>query len=179
MSGKKLVLAVRKKKATEKRKGSPNTKCILLKRLVHHQSYNEKSGQKSENTTQDNSTANVPYAGLIYQNLIPISTNLNLTPTPPNLSPNCYQLTLLKSCHRNVSKYYGCQALFVIDGYPKEPYDFVIVSTTQRSYVDPKTQQKTISSNFSKVYFHFNWSCVLKHDSIAVLRHKLLLYKKN
>ena len=123
---------------------------------------NEKPGQK---TAQNNSTANVAYTVLTYQNLIPVSTTSNLTPPPPNPSSNCYHLTLLKFCHRNVSKCYGCRDLFVTDGYPKEPYDFVIVSKTQRSYVDPKTRQKTMSSDFSNVYFHLNGSCTLKHGS--------------
>ena len=98
--------------------------------------------------------------------MIPVSATSNMTPPSPNPSQNCYHLTLLKKfCHKNVSKCYDCQALFVTDGYPKEPYDLVIVLKNQRSYVDPKARQKTISSDFSNVYFHFNESCVLKHDS--------------
>ena len=131
---------------------------------MHHQSRNEKSGQKIEKTAQDNSTANVAQRFNISK-LDPISATSNLTPPPPNPSPDFYRLILLKFCQRIVSKCYGCRALFVNDGYPKESYDFVIVSKTQRSYVDAKTRQKTISSDFSNVYFRFSGSCVLKRDS--------------
>ena len=162
--GKEASAGSKKRKATEKRKGPPNTKCISLKSLVHHQSRNEKSGQKIEKTAQDNSTANVAQRFNISK-LDPVSTTSNLTPPPPNPSPDFYGLILLKFCQRIVSKCYGCRALFVNDGYPKESYDFVIVSKTQRSYVDAKTRQKTISSDFSNVYFHFSGSCVLKRDS--------------
>ena len=119
--GKDASAGSKKRKATEKWKGPPNTKRIPLKGLVHHQSRNEKSGQTTEKTAQDNSTVNIAYTVLTYQNLIPVSTTSNLTLPPPNPSPNCYHLTLLKFCHRNVSKCYGCRALFVSDGYPKEP----------------------------------------------------------
>ena len=163
--GKGASAGSKKRKAIEKRKGPPNTKRIPLKSLENHQSRNKKPGQNIEKTAQDNSTANVAYTVLTYQNMIPVSTTSYLTPPPPNPSPNCYHLNLLKFYHRYVSKCYGCRALFVTDSYPKEPYDFVIVSKTQRSYVDPKTRQKTVSSDFSNVYFHFNGSCVLKHDS--------------
>ena len=49
--------------------------------------------------------------------------------------PNCYVLTQLKYCHRNVAKFYGCGEEFYINGYPKEPQDLVIVSKTNRMLV--------------------------------------------
>ena len=186
--GKETSAGSEKRKVTEKRKSPPNTKHILLKSLVHHQSPNEEPGQNIEKTEQHNSTANLVYTVLTYQNMIPVSTTSNLTPPPPNPSRNCHHLTLLKFCHRNISKCYGCQILFVTDGYPKEPYDFVLVSKTQRSYVDPKTRPKAISSDFSNVYFHFHGSCVLKHDSCFTpqsvivpeeLKRHLLIFRKN
>ena len=86
------------------------------------------------------------YTAVTYQNLIPILTASCLTP-PPLVS------TPLKFFHRNVSNFYGCRALFITDGYPKERFDLPIVLKTQRSYVDHKTRPKTILSDFSNVFF--------------------------
>ena len=68
-------------------------------------------------------------------------------------APNQYILSMLKICHRNVSKCYGCAGAFYQKGYPQEPNDLVVVTKLRRQFVDPKTKVLTTSSEFSKFIF--------------------------
>ena len=82
-----------------------------------------------------------------------------VTPKPsyPNLLPDQYILGILQFCHKQVSVCYGCGCKFYIDGYPEPPSDLVIVSSMRRSYID-SNHQRVVISQFSKVYYHFNYS---------------------
>ena len=83
-------------------------------------------------------------------------------------APNQYILSILKICHRNVSKCYGCGGAFYEKGYPQEPNDLAVVTKLRRQFVDPKTKVPTTSSKFSKVYFHFNGTCIRRYNSCFV-----------
>ena len=87
------------------------------------------------------------------------------TPKPsyPNTLPNHCVLGMLQFCHKQVSVCYGCGCKFYIDGYTEPPSDLVIVSSMLRSYID-SNHQKVVSPQFSKVYYHFNYSCITVHN---------------
>ena len=84
-------------------------------------------------------------------------------PDPPS---NGYVVGILRYCHKKVSTCYGCGSKFQEDSYPKPPQDLVVVSKTQRMYVDPKTRKRKMSDQLSNVYFHFNYACVSNHDPL-------------
>ena len=81
----------------------------------------------------------------------------------PNPLPNQYVLGILQFCHKQMSFCYGCDCKFYIDGYPEPPSDLVIVSSMRRSYID-SNHQRVVSPQFSKVYYHFNYSCITVHN---------------
>ena len=89
-------------------------------------------------------------------------------PTLPEPAPNQYILSMLKICHINVSKCHGCGGVFYEKGYPQEPNDLVAVTKLRWQFIDPKTKVPTTSSEFSKVYFHFNGSCIRRCNSCFV-----------
>ena len=92
------------------------------------------------------------------------------TPKPsyPNTLPNQYVLGILQFCHKQVSVCYEYGCKFYIDGYPKPPSDLVIVSSMRRSYID-LNHPRVVSPQFSKVYYHFNYSCITIHSQFFVL----------
>ena len=97
--------------------------------------------------------------------------NMIAKPTLPESSPNQRQiLSMLKICHRNVSKWYGCDRAFYENGYPQEPNDLVVVTKLLRQFVDPKTKVATTSSEFFKVYFYLNGICIRRYTSCFVLK---------
>ena len=152
--GKEKNAGKKKRKATEIRKGPANklhipTKVIVQPAQLHPSSSDSSLEQPSPNQVAEDSNEN--------ENLI--------IPDTPNPSPNGYELTLLKFCHKNVAKCSGCSGNFFENGYPAVPFDLVVVSKTKRDYVDPKTRQKTKSPDFTKVYYHFHSECLLKHNS--------------
>ena len=53
-------------------------------------------------------------------------------PTLPEPAPNQYIFSMLKICHRNVSKCYGCGGAFYEKCYPQEPNDLVAVTKLRR-----------------------------------------------
>ena len=90
------------------------------------------------------------------------------TPTLPEPAPNQYILSMLKICHRTVSKCHGCGGAFYEKGYSQEPNDLVAVTKLRWQFIDIKTKVPTTSSEFSKVYFHFNGSCIRRCNSCFV-----------
>ena len=40
----------------------------------------------------------------------------------------------------------------------------IVVSKTQRHYMNPKTHQKVISTDFSNVYYHFHQACLSRRN---------------
>ena len=68
-------------------------------------------------------------------------------------APNQYILSMLKICHRNVSKCYDCAGAFYQKSYPQEPNDLVVVTRFHRQFVDPKTKVLRTSSEFFKFIF--------------------------
>ena len=89
-------------------------------------------------------------------------------PTLPEPAPNQYILSMLKICNRNVSKCYDCGGVFYEKGYPQVPNDLVVVTKLHQQFIDPKTKVPTMSSEFSKVYFHFNGTCIRRYNSCFV-----------
>ena len=61
----------------------------------------------------------------------------------PAIDPlsNSYVLTLLKYCHRNFAKCYGCSGEFYINGYSQGPQDLIIVSKTKGMFARPQTKK--------------------------------------
>ena len=58
---------------------------------------------------------------------------------------------------------------------PTPPNDMVVVSKAQRHYTDTKTHQKTISSDFSNVYYHFHQACLSRHNTLFTPQLLVLL----
>ena len=81
---------------------------------------------------------------------------------------NQYILSMLKICHRSVSKCYGCGGAFYEKSYPQETNDLVAVTKLRRQFVNPKTKVSKTSSEFSKVYFHFSGTCIRRYSSCFV-----------
>ena len=92
------------------------------------------------------------------------------TPKPsyPNSLPNQYVLGILQFCYKQVSICYGCGCKFYIDGYPEPLSDLVIMSSMCRSYIN-LNHQRVVSLQFSKVYYHFNYSCITVHNNFFAL----------
>ena len=84
-------------------------------------------------------------------------------PSHPNLSPNQCVLGISQFCHKQMSVFYGCGCKFYRDIYPKPPSDLVILSSVRRSCID-SNHQRVVSPQFSKVYYHFNYSCITVHN---------------
>ena len=84
-------------------------------------------------------------------------------PSYPNPLPNQYVLGILQFCHKQVSVWYECGCKFYIDSYLEPPSDLVIVSSMRRSCID-SNHQKVVSPQFSKVYYHLNYSCITVHN---------------
>ena len=105
------------------------------------------------------------------------SPNQNLTsyPTFPNPPPNSYVIVILKYCHKNISVCYSCSGCFRENGYPIPPNCMIVVSKTQRPYMDPKTHQKAISTDFSNVYYHFHKACFSQHNVLFTPQLLMLL----
>ena len=78
-------------------------------------------------------------------------------PYLPNSFPNSYIIAILKYCHKNVSRE---------NGYPVPPNDMIVVSKTQRHYMNPQIHQQTISTDFIKVYYHFYQACLFRHNTL-------------
>ena len=104
------------------------------------------------------------------------------TPKPsyPNTLPNKYVLGILQFCHKQISVCYGCSCKFYIDRYPEPPSDLVIVSRMCRSYND-SNHQRVVRPQFSKVYYHFYYSCITVHNqfftpSLIIIPEDLNLY---
>ena len=89
-------------------------------------------------------------------------------PTLPEPTPNQYILSMLKICNRNVYKCYDCGGVFYEKGYPQVPNDLVVVTKLHQQFIDPKTKVPTTSSEFSKVYCHFNGTCIRRYNSCFV-----------
>ena len=49
-----------------------------------------------------------------------------------------------------------------------KPNDLVVVTKLRRQFIDPKTKVPTMSSEFSKVYCHFNGTCIRRYNSCFV-----------
>lgn len=90
-----------------------------------------------------------------------ITKNLVNQPSQPDPAPHCYQLTLLKCCHKNVTCCYGCGGRY---GKPEKPDDLIVASKTKRIYVSPKSKELTQSPDFTRVYYHLKQSCLSKYD---------------
>ena len=133
----------KKTKKTQKRRGPPNAKTEEVTILVNPGFI----GETCE------------------ENRIPINDDV-IQPKHPDPLPNAYVLTLLRYCHKNVSSCYGCSSLFRSQGYPDAPHDFVVVSKTHRSYIDPATHKRMRSDQMSRVYYHFNTACISKHNAM-------------
>ena len=105
------------------------------------------------------------------------SPNQNLTsyPTFPNPPPNSYVIVILKYCHKNISVCYSCSGCFRENGYPIPPNCMIVVSKTQRPYMDRKTHQKAISTYFSNVYYHFHKACFSRHNVLFTPQLLMLL----
>ena len=82
-------------------------------------------------------------------------------PKQPNPPPNGCIVILLKFVHSNVSTRYSCGGQFYHQGYPG---DLVAVSKTKHVFVSPVTHERMQSTEFSNVYFHFNFACIFTHD---------------
>ena len=152
----------KKTKATQKRKGPTNCKRPKIQGYVE--------------ATNTNNIA-IDASGFPINNFVDITVDCVqseqiLTPpiqTPdlfPNPLPNCYVLSILKCCHKNVSKCYGCGGNFYQNGYPAPPNDLLVVSKTQRKFFDPLTKQLLKSPQLQNVYFHFNYVCISSHDNM-------------
>lgn len=76
--------------------------------------------------------------------------------------PKSSVLTILEYCHRNVAKCYGCGGEFYINVYPPEPQDVAVASKMKRMSVPLETKEVKVSPEITKVYCHFNVSCIIK-----------------
>ena len=92
-----------------------------------------------------------------------ISNIATLKPSYSNPLANQYVSGILQFCHKQVSICYVCGCKFYIDGYPELPSGLVIVSSMCRSYID-SNHQRVVNCQFSKVYYHFNYSCITVHN---------------
>ena len=166
-------------KATQRRKGSANVKPVRIKFLI-----NQNDAIPTSNTTSPTAavttspraavttsptaaattspTAAVPTESSTATN----SNNAQFTkPLQPAPSPHCYILSLLRFCQNNVATCYGCGGKYYETGTPDDPNDMVVLSKKKRIYIDPTTKERTHSSDFTSVYYHFNYTCMSNHDS--------------
>ena len=97
-------------------------------------------------------------------------------PTLPEPAPNQYILSMLKICHRNVSKCYGCGGAFYEKGYPQEPNDLVVVTKLSRQFVDRRRRFQQRHQSFQK--FTFISMETVSGDIAAVLFHNLSKLQK-
>ena len=104
------------------------------------------------------------------------------TPKPsyPNSLPNQYVLGILQFSHKQVSVCYECGCKFHTDGYPEPLSGLAIVSSIRQSYID-SNHQRVVSPQFSKVYYHFNYSCITVHSQffappLIIIPEDLKLY---
>ena len=137
--GKQKDAGKKKSQSTSKRKGPANSKSEKVIKLVN---------PDNENISFSNNNV-----GLV------ISDIATPKPSSPNPFPNQYVLGILQFCHKQVSVCYGCGCKFYINGYPEPPSGLVIVSSMRRSYID-SNHRRVVSPQFSKVYYHFNYSCI-------------------
>ena len=84
-------------------------------------------------------------------------------PTLPEPVPSQCKLSMLKICHRNVSKCYGCGGASYEKAYQQEPNDLVAVTKLSRQLIDPKTKVPIIFrivfaaySLFLKIYSYIS-----------------------
>ena len=112
--------------------------------------------------------------------LLVISDVATPKPSQPNPLANQYVLGILQFCQKQVSVCYGCGCKFYIDGYTEPPSDLVIVSSMCRSYID-SNHQRVVCPLFSKVQYHFNYSCITVHNQffappVIIIPEDLKLY---
>ena len=89
-------------------------------------------------------------------------------PTLPEQALNQHIFSMLKICHRNMSKCYGYGGVFYEKFYSQEPNDLLAVTKLRRQFVDPKTKVPTTSREFSKVYLHFRGTFPRRYNSCFV-----------
>ena len=53
-------------------------------------------------------------------------------------------------------------------GTQTSPFSIVVVSKKKRIYIDPTTKERTHSSDFTHVYYHFNYTCMSNHDYFLI-----------
>ena len=149
--GKQKDAGKKKSQSTSNRKGLPNSKSEKVIKLVD-----------ADNKNILFSNSNV---GLVISDIATPKTELLKSFTKP--------IRLCEHC-------YGCGCKFYIDGYPEPPSDLVIVSSMRRSYID-SNHQRVVSPQFSKVYYHFNYSCITVHSQffappLIIIPEDLKLY---
>ena len=145
----------KKTKSTQRRKGVPNKPRVPLARIVPKAAPIVSGTPSTPPVNPD-----VPSNG----NSPIVSGTTPPPPTNPDVPSNGYSLFLFQFCHKNVSKCYGCGSSF--DAPMDDPNNLIIVSKTNRSYIDPTTKIKMYSSDLSRVYYHFNFSCLQRQNQM-------------
>ena len=91
---------------------------------------------------------------------------VNIPPRTPDPQPGQYHVTLLNFCHPNTSTCYGCSGKFRDRAQLLLPLnDMAVVPKTRRIYYDNMSRKYTTSTDFSRIYFHFNEGCIRRGDS--------------
>lgn len=171
----------KKSKSTQRRKGSAKSKSTPVQFYVSPVRVNSTtnggavappSTTTTTTTATSATTTSTPTAAKtsVSTNTPPttgITKNLVNQPSQPDPAPHCYQLTLLKCCHKNVTCCYGCGGRY---GKPEEPDDLIVASKTKRIYVSPKSKELTQSPDFTRVYYHLKQSCLSKYDNFFTFR---------
>ena len=85
-----------------------------------------------------------------------------IIPDTPNPSPNGYELTLLKFCHKNVAKCYGCSGNFFENGYPAVPFNLGGRIKNKKRLCRPKNTSKNKISRFYKSLLPFSFRMLVK-----------------
>ena len=170
-AGKEAKAGQKKTRATQKRKGPPNSQQIKVRMHVASRDATQEANQACTTvaTAAAAATAAVPNSDgseMVGNNPGPSSDagnvvgNMAAAPGLPQPTANGYMLSLLRFCHRNVAKCYQCGGKFYENGYPRPPLDMVIVTKTQRWYIHPTTKARVQSNELTNVYFHFNFACI-------------------